>query len=181
MRAFRFVLCAGVAAAALSLSGCFGGTTSSAQPRSASFALPGVAASAALAPALYMQLASSSSLFAIRASELAAERAASGSIRVAAQSIIRDQTGVASQLSMAGRRVELLPSAALSPEQSAELDRLRESADFDSDYRRAVGGALSRAYEAHAAFARAGSSPTLIPVARMAAPVTKKNLDALGR
>ncbi|QIK95156.1 DUF4142 domain-containing protein [Sphingomonas sp. HDW15A] len=141
--------------------------------------MPG--ASVALAPALYMQVASSSSLFAIRASELAAQRAASGTTRAAAEAIIRDQTGVASQLSFAGRRLELLPSAALSPEQSAELDRLRESADFDSDYRRAVGGTLARALDAHQSFARSGSSPTLIPVARMAAPVTKKNLDALGR
>ena len=179
MRVFRLVVCVPAAAAVLSVSGC-GGSTRPA-PRSASFTLPSVAASAALAPALYMQVASSSSLFAIRASEIAAERSANINTRSAAQSIIRDQGGVASQLSFAGRRLELLPTAALSPDQSAELDRLRESADFDSDNRRAVGGALSRAYEAHAAFARAGSSPTLIPVARMAAPVTKRNLDSLGR
>ena len=178
MRVFRLALGVSAATAALTLSGC-GGTTRAA-PRSASF-IPPTPAVVALAPALYMQLASSSSLFAIRASELAAERAASGSTRVAAQSIIRDQGGVASQLSFAGRRLELLPTAALSAEQSAELDRLRESADFDSDYRRAVGGALARAYDAHRAFAQAGSSPTLIPVARMAAPVTKRNLDSLKR
>jgi len=179
MRVFRLVLGVSAAASALGLSGC-GGSTRPA-PRSASFVLPSSPAVVALAPALYMQLASSSSLFAIRASELAAERAASGSTRLAAQAIIRDQGGVASQLSFAGRRLELLPTAALSAEQSAELDRLRESADFDSDYRRAVGGALSRAYDAHRVFAQSGSSPTLIPVARMAAPVTKRNLDSLGR
>ena len=179
MRVFRLVLSASAAVAALSLSAC-GGSTRPA-PRSASFVLPSTPAVVALAPALYMQLASSSSLFAIRASELAAERSANINTRSAAQAIIRDQGGVASQLSFAGRRIELLPTAALSAEQSAELDRLRASADFDSDYRRAVGGALSRAYEAHRAFAQAGSSPTLIPVARMAAPVTKKNLDSLGR
>ena len=179
MRVFRLVLSVTTAVAALSLTGC-GGTTRPA-PRSASFALPSVAASAALAPALYMQLASSSSLFAIRASEIAAERSANINTRSAAQTIIRDQGGVASQLSFAGRRIELLPTAALSAEQSAELDRLRESPDFDSDYRRAVGGVLARAYEAHRAFAQSGSSPTLIPVARMAAPVTKKNLDSLNR
>jgi putative membrane protein len=128
-----------------------------------------------------MQVASSSSLFAIRASELATEMSASGSTLAAAQSIIRDQGGVASQLNYAGRRLELLPTAALSAEQSAELDRLRMSSNFDSDYRRAVGGALSRAYDAHRAFAQSGSSPTLIPVARMAAPVTKKNFDSLNR
>lgn len=147
--------------------------------RAAPFVLPSTAA--ALSPAIYMQLASTSSLFAVRASELAAERARSSGIRSAAQSIVQDQRGVAAQLSFAGRRLELLPSATLTAAQAAELEALRASADFDSDYRRAVGGALARALEAHEAFARAGSSPTLRPVAQMAAPVTKRNLDSVRR
>jgi predicted outer membrane protein len=181
MRVTRLALCAGAVVAALAVSGC-GGTSQSSQPRSAPFVLPSATASAvALAPALYMQLASSSSLFAIRASELAQERATSSATRYAAQAIVRDQTGVASQLSMAGRRVNLLPSASLTPELDAQLESLHNSADFDSDYRRAVGGALARSFDAHRAFAQSGSSPTLRPVAQMAAPVTKKNLDSLGR
>ena len=180
MRAIRVGLFAGTAAAAVIVSGC-GGSTRGAQPRAASFILPSSAAVSALAPAIYMQLASSSSLFAIRASELAATRSTNVDTRSAAEAIIRDQNGVASQLSMAGRRVNLLPSAALPPELDAELQRLSMSSNFDSDYRQAVGGALSRSFEAHRAFAQAGSSPTLIPVARMAAPVTKRNLDRLRR
>jgi putative membrane protein len=128
-----------------------------------------------------MALASTSSLFAIRASELALERSSNGGTRGAAQAIITDQGGVGSQLSYAGRRLDLLPSAALTDAQAAELERLRQSGDFDRDYRKLVGDALARAWEAHRTFAAAGSSPTLRPVAEMAAPVTKKNLDALNR
>jgi putative membrane protein len=135
----------------------------------------------ALSPAIYMQLASTSSLFAIRASELAASRSTSSRTRSAAEAIVRDQGGVAAQLSFAGRRLELLPSAALTDAQAAELERMRLSSDFDSDYRRSVAGALARALEAHQAFARSGSSPTLRPVAEMAAPVTRRNLEALRR
>ena len=167
-----------LAVAAALLAGCGGGPAPSPRP-SAPFVLP--SAAAALSPAIYMQLASSSSLFAVRASELAAQRAASSRTRSAAEAIVRDQAGVAAQLSFAGRRLELLPSATLTDAQTAELERLRQSGDFDSDYRRSVGDALSRALEAHHAFARAGSSPTLRPVAEMAAPVTRRNLDSLRR
>ncbi|MEO6580541.1 MAG: hypothetical protein ABIN83_05270, partial [Sphingomicrobium sp.] len=58
---------------------------------------------------------------------------------------------------------------------------LAQSSDFDRDYRRLVGGALARALEAHEVFARGGSSATLRPVAQMAAPVTRRNLDAVRR
>ena len=168
----------GLAATIALLTGCGGGPST--PPRaSAPFVLPSTAA--ALSPAIYMQLASTSSLFAVRASELATQRASSSRTRSAAEAIVRDQGGVAAQLSFAGRRLELLPSAALTEAQSAELDRLRTSSDFDSEYRRTVGAALSRALEAHHAFARAGSSPTLRPVAEMAAPVTRRNLDLLRR
>ncbi len=136
---------------------------------------------AALTPAVYMQLAASSSLFAIRASELAGSLAHDGAVRSAAQSVIRDQGGVASQLSFAGRRLDLLPSATMTDAMAADLARLRTSADFDRDYRQLVGDALARALQAHETFARAGSSPTLRPVATMAAPVTRRNLDAVRR
>jgi putative membrane protein len=128
-----------------------------------------------------MQLASTSSLFAIRASELALQRASSGRVRDAARTIISDQGGVGSQLSYAGRRVDLLPGAALTDVQAADLERLRTSGDFDRDYRAVVGQVLAQALDAHQTFARAGSSPTLRPVAEMAAPVTRKNLDAVRR
>ena len=163
----------------LVLAGCVGGGSSRQRPATpASFALPSGTV-AALSPAIYMRLASGISLFAIRASEIAAERSTDVNTRSAAQAIISDQGGVAAQLSYAGRRVDLLPSAVLSDAHSAELERLRASANFDADYRRAVGQALTQALEAHRAFARGGSSPTLRPVAEMAAPLTRRNLDRL--
>jgi putative membrane protein len=162
-------------AAILLLASC-GGPRPAPPPRPITI-LPSTAA--ALTPAVYMQLAASSSLFAIRASELASQQARDGALRDAARSVIRDQGGVASQLSFAGRRLDLLPSAELDPAQAADLDRLRTSSDFDREYRQLVGNALARALEAHETFARAGSSPTLRPVATMAAPVTRRNLGAV--
>ncbi|MEP7316258.1 MAG: DUF4142 domain-containing protein [Sphingomicrobium sp.] len=169
---------AAIAVTALGLSGC--SSSPSPPAKTSSFALPSAAA-AALAPAIYMQLASTSSLFAIRASELAVQRASSGRVRETARAIITDQGGVGSQLSYAGRRVDLLPTAALTDAQAADLERLRTTGDFDSEYRRIVGGVLAQSLQAHQAFARAGTSPTLRPVAQMAAPVTKRNLDAVRR
>lgn len=167
----------GIAAAAmLALWGC--GSKPAPVASSAPFVLP--SAAAALTPSIYMQLASSSSLFAVRASQIAAERG-DGRTRAAAEAVIADQNGIAAQLSFAGRRLDLLPSAALTSEQQAELERLRASGDVDGDYRRMVGGVLARALEAHRTFARAGSSPTLRPVAQMAAPQTEKSLAALRR
>lgn len=167
----------GVALGAALLSGC-GGTpapTSAPPP----FILPSSAA--ALSPAVYLALASNSSLFAIRASELALERSTSGAVRDAARAIIADQGGVGSQLSYAGRRLDLLPSATLPPEMAGDLERLRGAGDFETEYRRLVGAALARSLDAHQSFAATGASPTLRPVAEMAAPVTRKNLDALKR
>ncbi len=169
---------AAIAVTAIGLSAC--SSSPRPEPRASSFSLPSTAA-VALSPAIYMSLASTSSLFAIRASELALQRASSSRVRDAARAIITDQGGVGSQLSFAGRRVDLLPSAALTDAQTADLERLRMSSNFDSDYRRTVGNVLARSLEAHRAFARAGSSPTLRPVAQMAAPVTRKNLDAVRR
>jgi putative membrane protein len=138
-------------------------------------------AAAALTPALYMQLASSVSLFAVRASELARTQARSASVRNAAATVASDQGGVASQLSYAGRRLDLLPRSTLPSDLEADLDRLRSSGNFDGDYRQLVGRALARALEAHEVFARRGSSATLKPVAGMAAPVTRRDLDAVRR
>ncbi|HET9397425.1 MAG TPA: DUF4142 domain-containing protein [Sphingomicrobium sp.] len=179
MTSKRTVRLIGLTLAAALLAACGGGPAPAPRP-ARPFVLPSTAVTA-LSPAIYMQIASTSSLFAVRASELAAIRAGDGRIRSAAQAIVRDQNGVAAQLSFAGRRLELLPGASLTDAQAAELERLRLSSDFDSDYRRAVGGELARALEAHQAFARSGASPTLRPVAEMAAPVTRRNLDSLRR
>ena len=136
---------------------------------------------AALSPAIYMQVASNSALFALRASELAATRASDSGLRAQARTIAQDQGGVGAQLSFAGRRVDLLPRADLPAAMEADLARLGQSNDFDRDYRQLVSRALSQALDAHETFSRGGASPTLRPVAQMAAPVTRRNLDALRR
>lgn len=163
--------------AVFAIAGC--ASKPAAPPPTPTFVLPSTAA--ALTPAVYMALASTSSLFAIRASELALERSGNSGTRSAAQAIIADQGGVGSQLSFAGRRLDMLPTAALTDAQAAELERLRQSGNFDADYKKSVGETLAKALEAHRAFASTGGSPTLRPVAEMAAPVTKKNLDTLRR
>lgn len=145
-------------------------------PSPAPFVLP--SAAAALAPAVYMQVVGEAALFAVKASE-AAQRCAASATRADARQIIADQTGVAAQLSFAGRRLNLLPGATLGPAHAADLARLQASGDCDRDYRRLVGTALDQAFEAHRNFARSGSSPTLRPVADMAAPVTRRNVDLL--
>lgn len=174
----RQLAAAGLAVTALTIAGCSSSPRTAPPPQS-SFVLPSTAM--ALTPAIYMQLASSSSLYAIRASELALQRSSSSKVRTAARDIIADQGGVGSQLSYAGRRLDLLPSATLTAEQTANLERLQTTSNFDADYKRTVSDTLARSLEAHRAFAQRGDSPTLRPVAEMAAPVTKKNLDAVRR
>ena len=136
--------------------------------------LPSAAAS--LSPAIYMELVSNAALFAVRASELAEQRSRNEGILADARAVAADQRGIGSQLSLAGRRVDLLPRADLPAVMDADLAALAQSGDFDREYRRLVGQTLYRALEAHQIFARGGSSATLRPVAAMAAPVTKRNL-----
>lgn len=133
-------------------------------------------AAAALSPAIYMALVSNAALFAVRASELAEQQSHNEGVLADAREVAADQRGIGSQLSFAGRRVDLLPRAEMTPEMAAELAMLAGSNDFDREYRRLVGQALSKALEAHQIFARGGSSATLRPVAAMAAPVTQRNL-----
>lgn len=153
------------------------------RPAPAPVAIPaatGVApAAAALAPAAYMHLAASSALFAVRASDLVAQRSGDARLRDVARTIAQDQRGIGSQLNLAGRRLDLLPSAALTGEQAADLSRLESVGDVDKLYRQLMDPVLSRAAQAHSAFAARGSSPTLRPVAKMAAPATRRNLQQL--
>lgn len=162
--------------AALFLANC---STSRAPPPRPVTVLPSEAA--ALTPAIYMQVASNVALFAVRASQLAEQRSTDGGLRSSARVIAADQRGVGSQLSFAGRRLDLLPRDNLPAAMEADLASLAQSGDFDREYRRLVGQALARALEAHELFARAGSSATLRPVAAMAAPVTRRDLNAVRR
>ncbi|WP_309660857.1 DUF4142 domain-containing protein [Sphingomonas sp.] len=134
-----------------------------------------------LFPADYMAAASSIDLFVIRSSELAQTRAASPGTRDLARAMIADHNGTSAQLSFAGRRLNLLPAAALLPAHQAMFDELSASGDFDATYRRQQTAVHQAALKLHGDFAARGESPTLRTVARNAAPIERRHLDVLRR
>ena len=136
---------------------------------------------AALDPESYMAFSASSALFAIKASNFAEARGSTNKIKKYAGQVVMDQTGIGAQLNFAGRYINLLPSSQLLPEHQAMLERLATASDFDGTYKAELARVLRRAAAAHRAFEANGSSPTLRPVARFAAPVCEKNLAALGK
>ena len=135
----------------------------------------------ALDPKSYMAFAASSALFAVRASNLAEARGSTNKLKTFASQVVMDQTGIGAQLNFAGRYIDLLPSSQLLPEHQAMLDALATAADFDATYKAQLARVLRRASAAHRAFEASGSSPTLRPVARFAAPACEKNLAALSK
>ena len=145
-----------------------GGTYYSPRP------LPG-----AVSAATYVAQAASIDLFVVRSSELAPQRSTKPRVRNVANSLMAEHTGLASQLSFAGRRLNLLPGASLLPHEQALYDELAASRNFDQTYirqQRAIHGA---ALSLHSDYARRGSSPTLRPVAANAATVERSHLSLL--
>jgi len=136
---------------------------------------------AALDPESYMAFAASSALFAVRASNFAEGRGSTNKIKRVASQIQVDQMGIGAQLNFAGRRIDLLPSSRPLPEHQAMLEALATTTDFDATYKAQLARVLRRAAAVHRAFEAGGSSPTLRPVARFAAPVCEKNLAALSK
>ncbi len=132
-------------------------------------------------PERYMTLAAADTMFAIQASEIAVSRASDSKLRSVADTIARDQLGISAQLSFAGRRLNLLPSAAVTPRHRAMLDELRGAGNFDATYKRQMGEVLGSALSLHRAYASRGSSPTLRPVSAMAAPILGREVAALRR
>ena len=183
-RGLRVLQAVVAGAALLALAACAGGAprvpppsrvTGGVQPLSAE-------ASAALSsPQRFVALAGSQSLFSIRASEMAVSRVSDSRLRSLADDIAHDQLGIGAQLSFAGRRLNLLPSAGLSARHQALLDELRGAADFDATYKRQQNVVLNEAWALHRAYAASGSSPTLRPVAAMAAPILGREVNALRR
>jgi len=136
---------------------------------------------AALDPESYMAFAASSALFAARASNFAEGRGSTNKIKKFASQVVMDQTAIGAQLNFAGRRIDLLPSSRPLPEHQAMLEALATTTDFDATYKAQLARVLRRAAAVHRAFEAGGSSPTLRPVARFAAPVCEKNLAALSK
>jgi putative membrane protein len=132
-----------------------------------------------LATTSYVATAASIDLYDIRAGELAMQRSTDGRIRDYAARLVEDHKGTAAQLSYAGRRLNLLPSAEIAPPHQALYDALAATSDFDGLFRRQQLDIHQSAQRMHAAFAARGDSPTLRPVALNAAEVEARHLASL--
>lgn len=126
----------------------------------------------------YLYTAASLDLYEIRSGELALQRSGSAGNRAYAQRMIEAHRGLAAQLSMAGRRLNLLPPTVLRPEQQQWLDQLATTTSpdhFDATYRRQQMVAHEQSYRIHSAYAYGGESATLRMVARNAATVEQEH------
>ncbi len=166
------------AAGAIVLAGC---ATRPAAPPPARPVGPIVSPGPAISPATYVAQAASIDLFVIRSSELAQLRSATPAIRRFADRMIAAHKGTAAQLSLAGRRLDLLPPASMLPQHQAMLEELAASSDLDRTYVRLQRSVHGAAFSLHSNYAARGSSPTLRPVARNAAAVERSHLDLLRR
>jgi putative membrane protein len=131
-----------------------------------------------LPAAAYLARVASIDLYQVRAGELALQRSGSEGNRGFARRMIEEHRGLAAQLSMAGRRLDLLPPNTLQPEHQGWLDQLAattSAAQFDATYRRQQMVAHDVSYRAHYAFAYGGDSPTLRLVARSAAGIEQEH------
>lgn len=170
-------------ASLLALQGCAGGGGGAAAGGAAQSASVG---STAIAPVMlsasaYVAMASSIDLFQVKSAELALERAQDPANRAFAERALSAHQGTSAQLSMAGRRLNLLPGATLDPQHQAMLDALQATGDFDNIYRAQQKIVLQEGVRLHSNYAKSGSSPTLRPVAANAESVMKANLQALGK
>ena len=174
MRVMRPVL----AVVAIMLAGC---ATRPMSPPPARPEAPVVSPRPAVSPATYIAQAASIDLFVIRSSEFALVRSPRSDVRGFASRMIAAHQGTAAQLSLAGRRLDLLPSATMLPQHQTMLDDLAGSSDLDRAYVRLQRSIHGAAYSLHGNYAARGSSPTLRPVARNAAAVERSHLDMLRR
>ena len=126
-------------------------------------------------------MAASIDLFEIQSAQLALERARDPANRTFAQRTLRAHEGTSAQLSMAGRRLNLLPAPTLIPDHQAMLNALQTAADFDRTYRAQQATLHRQGVALHGNYARGGQSPTLRPVARNAEDVMRRNQEALRR
>lgn len=142
-------------------------------------ARPTVPLAPALATAVYLAMAGSTDLFEIRSAELATARASNPRLREFARKMIADHHGTSAQLSFAGRRLNLLPSATLHSHHQGMINELLATPDFDRTYLRQQLEVHQAALEMHSAYAAAGTSPTLRPVAAQAVPIVRGHLQQL--
>jgi len=162
-------------AVAVALTGC---ASNAPQPARQYPAAP-ISRGAPVSAANYVAQAASIDLFVIRSSELANLRSVTPAIRQYADRMIADHRGLSAQLSMAGRRLDLLPSATLLLRQQAMLDELAASGNFEAAYVRMQREVHGQALRLHADYSQKGSSATLRPVAANAAAIERGHLEML--
>jgi putative membrane protein len=178
MTAIRRAMIGAAALAALTMAGCTTRKPAPVEPATPTRPAP---VAAALSPQAYMTIVASSALLSLRSAEFAQQRVRNPALRAFAANSAVEQRGIGAQLSFAGRRINLLPWAALTPAHQAQYDELAASADVDATYRRQQLAVLAEAHAVHHSFAQRGTSATLRPVARMAGPVLQRALEALRR
>ena len=177
MKTFRLA----VLAATLVLAGCATREPPRrAEPVRPSRTLPPVR-SIAVSPAEYVGRAASTSLLIIRASEFVSEREGPSALGNEARRVRADHEGIGAQLSLAGRRLNLLPSATLRPAHQLQLDALQTAADPGRAYVELLGRTLPPLLTLHDQYRRLGTSPTLRPVAGMATPVIQREVERIRR
>ena len=133
----------------------------------------------AVSSADYVAQASSIELFLIGASELALQKSSSARTREFAEVELPAHKGLSQQLSLEGRRLNLLPSAILSARHQAMINELEHSADFDTLYRRDELAVHNEAEALQKRYAATGTSPTLRPLPAVFMPVIERHLRML--
>lgn len=126
--------------------------------------------------AAYFAAAAAIDLFEIRASELALQRSSSARVREFASMMISAHKGTSAQLSFAGRRLNLLPSATLDAKRQAMFDMLQQAQNFDGVYRQQQLALHQEALTLHRSYSARGTSPTLRPVAVAMVPIVERHL-----
>jgi predicted outer membrane protein len=168
-----------LSAVLLLVAGCAREASQPSSPPYARRAPPRAAPGPAVTPAQYVAQASSIDLFLIGASEIALRKSSNARTREFAQIEIAAHKGTSAQLSLEGRRLNLLPSAILSARHQEMLNELEQSTDFEALYRRDQLAVHKEAEALHGRYAVSGTSPTLRPVAQVVLPIIQRHLRML--
>lgn len=132
-------------------------------------------------PANYVARAASYDQLVVRASELVAQSGGDPATLRLAVMLAEEHRGLAAQLSFAGRRLDLLPSAALVSPHDGWFSSFETAADRPAAFRQLMRRVHQNSYAMHAAMARSGSSPTLRAVAVNAASAERRHWTELNR
>ena len=174
-------LCPLLAVAGLLATSCASGELGPGEPAPIAIEQPRRAPVRIAAPsnAAYVATAASIDLFEIQTAELARHRSSRAATREFAAMMIAAHRGTSAQLSLAGRRLNLLPSAKLNARHQRMLQELSSTPNFDAAYRRQQATVHQEAFSLHSNYAASGSSPTLRPVAIRMKPIIERHMRML--